>query len=97
MRNPRFEKLLEKVLKLHNSKNTDYAEEGNPYSNFEFAAQFAGITVPEGFDYLIGVKQARLVNLRLSEKDPCHESIQDSLLDRAVYACLAASYDMEDE
>ena len=95
-RNPRFERLLQLMNKVHNSKNEDYAFDGSPYSNFEEAADYAGVTVPEVFDVLLGVKQARLKQLRASGKEPQHESVQDTLVDRAVYAALAASWDMNE-
>lgn len=92
MRNPAFHDLLAKMGHTHDRKNEDYAQDGNPYSNFEFAANFAGVTVNQVFDVLIGVKQARLLNLTDSGKTPNHESIEDSQLDQAVYTALKASY-----
>lgn len=93
MRNPAFHDLLARMGDTHDRKNADYAEDGNPYSNFEFAAQFAGITVQQVFDVLIGVKQARLLVLTKPSKVPNHESIEDTRLDQAVYTALKASYE----
>lgn len=92
VRNPKFHKLLERMASTHDKKNEDYATAGNPYSNFEEAAAFAGVTVEQVFDVLIGIKQARLKELTQSGKKPNNESIQDTRLDAAVYAALRASY-----
>lgn len=92
MRNPAFHDLLARMGETHDKKNQDYAEDGNPYSNFEFAAEFAGVSVNQVFDVLIAVKQARLMVLTKSGRAPNNESIEDSLLDQAVYTTLKASY-----
>lgn len=94
MRNPKFHALLKGMAETHDRKNADYAHEGNPYSNFEEAAAYAGVTVDDVFNVLIGVKTARLVELLKSGKQPQNESVQDTLLDRAVYSALHASYHM---
>lgn len=91
-RNPKFTKLLNDMQVLHDKKNEDYASENNPYSNFEFAANFAGVTVDQVFDVLIGVKQARLNELTAKGKTPKNEAVQDSRIDQAVYTALKASY-----
>jgi hypothetical protein len=90
-RNPAFEDLLNHMSDIHDRKNKDYAEEGNPYSNFEFAAKIGGCSVDTVFRTLIGVKLARLDEL-LKGKSAQFESITDSQLDLAVYAALWASY-----
>ena len=76
---------------IHNRKNQDYAEAGNPYSNFEFSAKIAGTSVDTVFRTLIGVKLARLDEL-LKGKTAQFESIADTQLDLANYAALWASY-----
>ena len=92
MRNAKFDQLLAKMGEVHDRKNHDYASDSNPYSNFEEAAAFAGITVDQGFAYLIGIKQARLKELTSKGKEPKNESLADTRLDLAVYAALRASY-----
>jgi hypothetical protein len=67
--NPAFHALLSRMGETHDKKNHDYAEDGNPYSNFEFAAQFAGVSVQQVFDVMIGIKQARLLVLTQSGKN----------------------------
>lgn len=92
MQNSRFEAHLARMAQVHDSKNHDYADDQNPYSNFEAAAQTAGCSVDTVFRVLIGVKLARLHELQKGEKAPRHESVDDSLLDLSVYAALWASY-----
>lgn len=94
--NPRFAAFLVHMQELHDKKNHDYAEDTNPYSNFEFAARFAGVPVHTVFDVLIGVKQARLLVLRTG-KTPNNESLWDTVRDRAVYASLQASYEAPEQ
>lgn len=91
MRNPKFNAHLERMASVHDAKNSDYAEDGNPYSNFEFTAKVAGVSVDTVFRVLIGVKMARLDEL-LKGKTPKHESVDDSVLDLSVYTALWASY-----
>ncbi len=91
-RNPTFNKLLDEMKNIHDKKSRDYALENNVYSNFEFAAMYAGVTVQQAFDVLIGVKQARLLNLISSGKDPLNESVLDTMQDKAIYNALQTSY-----
>lgn len=93
--NPKFEALLSKMREMHNKKSQDYANNKNRYQNFESTAVSAGTDVGTVFRTLIGVKLARLSELQGNGKTPQNESVQDSLLDLAVYAALYASYYME--
>lgn len=94
MRNPAFSNLLAEMAQLHDAKNHDYAQDGNPYSNFcqaaEVAQGFSGIDAV--FATMIGVKLARLRELTSAGKTPNNESIADTRKDLAMYAALWASY-----
>ncbi len=94
MRNPKFAALLDEMAGLHDRKNNDYAQDANPYSNFEQAAEvargFSGVDAV--FASLIGVKLARLRELTSAGKTPNNESIADTRTDLAMYAALWASY-----
>ena len=94
MRNPAFSALLERMASLHDSKNADYAADGDPLSNFRQAGAVAeGFTGADAvFASLIGVKLARLRELTANKKTPNHESIADTRIDLAMYAALWASY-----
>lgn len=93
-RNPKFHALLNRLADLHDAKSHDYAEAGNPYSNFEFAARvsepFTGID--RVFATLVGVKLARLAELTAAGKTPKNESLQDTRRDLANYCAIWASY-----
>jgi hypothetical protein len=95
--NPKFHALLKQMAEMHDRKNADYASAGNPYSNFEAAAEVAGCGVDTVFAVLIGIKLARLKELIGAGKEPNNESVQDSRLDLAVYSALWASYHLEDK
>jgi hypothetical protein len=74
--------------RLHDRKNHDYAEDGNPYSNFEKAAALAGIEPVQAVLTLIGVKTARIAELNKG-KQANFEPLEDSLRDLAVYSVIA--------
>lgn len=96
MRNPKFDAHLETMRAIHDRKNADYAQDDNPYSNFETAAAIAGCSVDTVFAVLIGVKLARIRELSTG-KAPNNESLADSRLDLSVYAALWASYHRSDD
>jgi len=89
--NPDFQEILEKITNIHNKKSNDYAEDGDYYSNFKFAAFVGDTTVDQVFRMIIGIKLARLKELRKG-KTPNFESVDDTILDLANYACIYASY-----
>jgi hypothetical protein len=89
--NPKFSNLLTKMKTIHNKKNQDYASDSNPYSNFEFAATYAQIPLYKVYLVLEGIKTARLHELLGKGKIPNNESIDDTWLDKATYAAIAAS------
>ena len=94
-KNPKFHNLLTSMAAMHDRKNEDYATAGNPYSNFEISGSIAAMfkePADISFATLIGVKLARLGELLGKGKAPKNESVQDTLLDMAVYAALWASY-----
>jgi hypothetical protein len=92
-KNPRFDMLLHEMQALHAKKNHDYARDDDPYSNFSFAASVAeGFTGEDAvFATMIGIKLARLKELRGKGKEAQNESANDSLRDLAMYAALWAS------
>lgn len=91
MQNPRFNKLLEKMKSIHDKKNSDYANDQDPYSNFSFAAHFAQVPVYKVYLVLLGVKAARLHELLGKGKTPQNESTDDTLLDFPTYSALMSS------
>lgn len=93
--NPKYDALLARMQEMHDRKSQDYASDANRYSNFEFAGMLGAMfSIPAdiAFAVLIGVKLARLGELKGKGKTPNNESVEDSFLDLAVYASLWASY-----
>lgn len=90
--NPDFDAVLDTMRAVHLRKNHDYAQDGNPYSNFEEAAAEAGVSVHTVFKVMIGIKNARIRELEASGKTPANEALADSYLDRLMYSALQLSY-----
>jgi hypothetical protein len=92
-RSPKFLMLLDEMRELHDKKNHDYASDGDPFSNFKFAALVAdGFRGKDAvYAVLIGVKLARLKELTANGKKPNNESIDDTRRDLAMYATLWAA------
>ncbi len=87
-----FDKALIEIKEIHNKKKADYSDKNNRFSNFDMSALFAGISVPQTFEVLIGTKQARIIELTKPGKVANNESLVDSYLDRAIYCILAYVY-----
>lgn len=87
---PEFIEAIEKMREIHIKKNEDYAEEYNPFSNFDFSSEFASHFRSEWSSYavLIGTKIARLSVLLAKEEKPNNESIEDTFIDVANYFLL---------
>lgn len=92
--NPLVKELLEKIQKIHDSKNEDYTSLGY-YENFTRSAEIASWfknDEDKPFVILIATKLARLATLLSSEKKPNNESIDDSFLDLCTYCILWATF-----
>jgi hypothetical protein len=90
-KNPDFDAVLREMTELHDSKNNDYADDGNPYSNFEGSARSSGVDVDTVFMVMIGIKVERLRQLT-SGTVPNHESIADTRMDLANYVVIWEAY-----
>jgi hypothetical protein len=90
-----FESILIKMVETHRRKRQDYSGDFGPLSNFEDTGRQLQLTAGHAVEALIATKQARLRVLlpklwRNGSHTPANESILDTLMDRAVYAVLAA-------
>lgn len=97
-RNPHYLKLIEKIKSVHESKSHDYAKEDNVFSNFEYAGKLAEIftnPVDKSFAVLIGVKLARLAELR-SGKKAKNEPLLDTIEDMTNYSAIWGSMIMKE-
>lgn len=92
-----FERILIDMVQTHRRKSADYAGTGehvNPNQNFYDVAYQMSANAGTSVESLIAVKQARLRVLLNElwtnpEFKPNNEGIEDTLLDRAVYAVIA--------
>lgn len=87
MRNPAFIQLIDEIKRLHESKNHDYAEDGDPMSNLRECEEM-GIPAWKGVLVRLTDKWSRIKRLS-NGREPKHESLRDSLIDNAVYSLLA--------
>jgi hypothetical protein len=97
-RNPTFNKLLTEMRDTHDRKSKDYATDDNVYSNFEIAGQMGAMfshPVDIAFAVLIGVKLARLAELKGRGKAPQNEAVADTHLDMSVYSALWTSWERD--
>jgi hypothetical protein len=95
-----FEAALIPIVETNRRKRSDYALDGDPFSNFRGTAQFIG--QPTWMSPLFNVVQkmervkSLAANGRLS--NPQNEAIEDTILDAAVYGVIAwAIYNSEKE
>lgn len=93
--NDPFDQEVQELLELHSIKKADYADMSNQFSNFIEAAEWAGVTVEQAIQVLIGTKIARLRNLKKSGKMPKNESIQDTEKDLIVYGIILRAWRRE--
>lgn len=93
---PAIDNALMRMRTIFASKNADYAE-GSWASNFEDVARQMAFGRAETAEVLIAVKQARLRSLRTNGRLPANEAVEDTILDRAVYALIALAMLMEEE
>jgi hypothetical protein len=71
------------ALRVMKGKNEDYAPT-TEFSNFEKAAEFAGVTVDEAISVMIGIKQTRAEALA-DGRQVNNEALDDTLLDWQNY------------
>lgn len=94
-RNQYFNEVVQELIDMHDKKNHDYANEDNPFSNFDIASRYLkrrgiNLTPNQQIESMKGTKFARLVNIVLNDiEKPNFESEDDSELDFVVYYLLA--------
>lgn len=92
-----FELAIAKIKEIHNRKKADYSSREDRYSNFRLAGIFSDLPPWKTFEVLIGVKQARLIELLKPGRTCYNEPIEDTLLDRAIYSILAYTFFMKEK
>lgn len=85
---PLFYELLEQMADLHDRKNANYAEDGNPLSNLKGCER---LNIPAFMGVLVRLqdKWSRIEQLAKGKPDLVGESLEDTLMDNAVYSLLA--------
>lgn len=86
---PAFYELLGDMAELHSRKNHDYAGSGDPLRNF-YKSREQGVEPWRGVMIRLSDKWSRLESFcRQNELEVKDESIEDTLMDNAVYSLLA--------
>ena len=86
---PDFYKLLAKMAALHSRKNHDYAGTGHPLRNFHKSRE-QGIEPWRGVMIRLSDKWSRLESFcKQGTTEVTDESVEDTLMDNAVYSLLA--------
>ena len=86
---PMFYELLDDMAELHSRKNHDYAGQGSPLRNF-YKCEQMGIDAFSGIMVRLSDKWSRLESfMRQGVLNVKSESVEDTLMDNAVYSLLA--------
>jgi len=82
-------KNLGKIALLHALKNLDYGD-GNPLGNFKFSEEITGVPAWKGALVRLTDKWGRIKSIvkRKDEKTYVDESLDETLLDNAVYSLI---------
>jgi hypothetical protein len=81
--------ILIKMYEVNKSKREDYTGDRGLFANFIESGEQVGIPAGQGIEYMISTKQSRLKGLLRPGIKPNNESVEDTLLDRAVYSVIA--------
>lgn len=95
MSSPEFVKLLEESIEIHKKKSADYANDRNPFENFDRQAVIMGwfsSDVDKAFAGIVAQKFARLAELSQPGRTPKNEAIEDTELDALTYVGLWMAY-----
>ena len=91
---PNYDAIVKKAKSLCNNKNIDYAQQNEPFSNFEMVEALKICDVPTGILVRISDKLARIANLqrRNGKMAIKEEKLEDTLLDLINYSIILTSY-----
>ena len=81
---PMFYEILEEMAELHSRKNRDYSPGEEPLRNF-YECEQLGVPGWKGVLVRLSDKWSRIKNLANNSEVAQNESLEDSLLDSAVY------------
>lgn len=80
---------LDKLKRLHVTKNQDYSGGHEPFFNFDFAEYFSSLfkhTKDKVYAVIVGIKLARLSIVL--QRSPNHESVEDTFDDIILYTTI---------
>jgi hypothetical protein len=85
---PLFYELLEEMAALHARKNHDYSSDADPLSNLKGCER---LNIPPFMGVLVRLqdKWSRIEQMAKGKKAQVAESLEDTLMDNAVYSLLA--------
>jgi len=92
-----FDRVLDKMAKISDSKRHDYASTDDPFLNFTQVADISVLTYDQVFMVWVVTKVVRLGQLVGQDKEPNNESIDDTIIDLANYAALWAGLRLRNE
>lgn len=87
MRNPKFMKLIEEIVQIHETKNADYATTQDPLSNFKMCEVFA-VPAWKGCLVRLSDKWSRITQLATKPPAVKGETLRDTLIDLANYSLI---------
>ena len=85
---PGFYELLKKMADIHSRKNANYAKSSDPLSNFRMSRDL-GIDPFKGCLIRMSDKWSRICQLSNGVTDLVGESLEDTLIDEAIYSLIA--------
>lgn len=87
--NDPFEKQLIDIVATNRRKRKDYAGDGDPFRNFKDTAIQVNGSPGLSVEVLLATKASRLKTLLFTGASAVNESVEDTILDRAVYSIIA--------
>lgn len=99
--NEPFESILVDIVEMHRAKRADYASDNDSFSNFRDSSDMGleGFDAVTAAEHNVRQKLARIKSLRLNGRleEPENETVTDTYLDLAVYACITLALRLEAE
>jgi|TARA_R100001244_G_scaffold127136_1_gene97648 hypothetical protein len=91
---PNYDAIVKKAKSLCSNKNIDYAQQQEPFSNFEMVEALKICDVPTGILVRISDKISRIANIlrRNGEIAVSEEKLEDTMLDLINYSIILLSY-----
>ena len=92
---PRFHALLEEIGALHDKKQKDYGREDDPFANVRASADWG---IPAWVGALVrGTDKIKRLQQAARSGTLANESVEDSMMDLAVYALISLILYREDK